>query len=376
MPVLHNYYVFWDIKKNFKVEKEFLERDASGISAKEKETLKMILYQRNPRGKFFAERNRIQLTIDQVTCLIGERYLNDNVINYLMNIFEKEGNLLLGRNACLAVDSLLLNCSKSTISQSIRRCCCGKDVTQLEIIVIPTHLQHASHWGLAKIEVKTKAVFFDDGLHMRHPKELEMVVRIIINTLHILSSSDLIIIIFEKEGNLLLGRNACLAVDSLLLNCSKSTISQSIRRCCCGKDVTQLEIIVIPTHLQHASHWGLAKIEVKTKAVFFDDGLHMRHPKELEMVVRIIINTLHILSSSDLFEIKAWEPLRFEPFGMPDQPSTGEGSSSCGVATLMAARNFFHGEPLTWTYEETSYFRRKFLLELIQDGQQRSACLN
>ena len=267
LPVLHNYYVFWDIKKNFKVEKEFLERDASGISAKEKETLKMILYQRNPRGKFFAERNRIQLTIDQVTCLIGERYLNNNVINYLMNIFEKEGNLLLGRNACLAV-------------------------------------------------------------------------------------------------------------DSLLLNCSKSTISQSIRRCCCGKDVTQLEIILIPTHLQHASHWGLAKIEVKTKAVFFDDGLHMRHPKELEMVVRIIINTLHILSSSDLFEIKAWEPLRFEPFGMPDQPSTGEGSSSCGVATLMAARNFFHGEPLTWTYEETSYFRRKFLLELIQDGQQRSACLN
>ena len=94
------------------------------------------------------------------------------------------------------------------------------------------------------------------------------------------------------------------------------------------------------------------------------------------MVVRIIINTLYILSSSDLFEIKAWEPLRFEPFGMPDQPSTGEGSSSCGVATLMAARNFFHGEPLTWTYEETSYCRRKFLLELIQDGQKRSACLN
>ena len=267
LPVLHNYYVFWDIKKNFKEEKEFLERDASGISAKEKETLKMILYQRNPRGRFIAERNRIQLTIEQVTCLIGERYLSDSVINYLMNIFEEEGNLLLGRNACLAV-------------------------------------------------------------------------------------------------------------DSLLLNCSKNTISQSIRRCCGGKDVTQLETILIPTHLQHASHWGLAKIEVKTKSVFFDDGLHMRHPKELEMVVRVIINTLYTLSSSDLFEVKAWEPLRFEPFGMPDQPSTGEGSSSCGVATLMAARNFFHGETLTWTYKETPYFRRKFLLEVIQDGQQQLTRLN
>ena len=263
LAVLHNYYVFRDVKRNFKEEKDFLETDVSGISAEEKETLKnSILYQRSPCAKFLAERNRIQLTIEQVTCLIGERYLSDNVINYLMNIFEEEGNMLLGRNACFAV-------------------------------------------------------------------------------------------------------------DSLLLSCTKSTISQSIRRCCNGKDVTQLDTILIPTHLQHASHWGLAKIDVKTKSVYFDDGFHMRYPKELETVVRVIINTLYIISGSDVFEVKGWEPLQFEPFGMPDQPSTGEGSSSCGVATLMAARNFFHGESLTWSYKETSYFRRKFLLEIIQDGQRQ-----
>lgn len=85
LPVLHNYYVFWEIKRNFKEEKEFLERDACGISAKEKETLKMILYQSNPSGRFLAERNRIQLTVEQVTCIVGERYLSDSVINYLMN---------------------------------------------------------------------------------------------------------------------------------------------------------------------------------------------------------------------------------------------------------------------------------------------------
>lgn len=179
--------------------------------------------------------------------------------------------------------------------------------------------------------------------------------------------------IFQEEGNILSGRNSCLAIDSLLLSCSDSTIAQSIKRCCSGKDVTQLETILIPTHLQHAAHWGLAKVEVKTKSVFFDDGFHMRYPKELETVVRVLIETLYVLSSScSLFEVKAWEPLRFEPFGMPDQPSSGEGSSGCGVATLMAARNFFHGESLTWSYKETSYFRRKFLLELIQDGNRQS----
>ena len=62
-----------------------MERDACGISAKEKETLKMILYQSNPSGRFLAERNRIQLTVEQVTCIVGERYLSDSVINYLMN---------------------------------------------------------------------------------------------------------------------------------------------------------------------------------------------------------------------------------------------------------------------------------------------------
>ena len=65
----------------------------------------------------------------------------------------------------------------------------------------------------------------------------------------------------------------------------------------------------------------------------------MRYPKEFETVVRVIITpNTHSLR---VFDVKAWEPLQFEP-------SIGEGSSSCGVATLMTARNFFHGESLTW----------------------------
>ena len=78
-------------------------------------------------------------------------------VNYLMKIFEEERNNRLGRNSCLAVDSLLFSCSNSTISKSIKQCN-GKDDT--ETILIPTHFQHASHWGLAKIEVKTKSIFF------------------------------------------------------------------------------------------------------------------------------------------------------------------------------------------------------------------------
>ena len=86
MPILHNYYELRDIRKKFKEEKAFLEK-----------------------------RNGIKLSFDHVTCLIGERYLTDNVINYLMNISAEEGNTLSGKNTCLAVDSILLCCSERII---------------------------------------------------------------------------------------------------------------------------------------------------------------------------------------------------------------------------------------------------------------------
>ena len=117
MPILHNYYELRDIRKKFKEEKAFLEKYfKSGISEKDKETLvNAILYRRTATPALLARRNGIDLSVDQVTCLIGERYLTDNVINYLMNISAEEGNTLSGKNTCLAVDSILLCCSERII---------------------------------------------------------------------------------------------------------------------------------------------------------------------------------------------------------------------------------------------------------------------
>ena len=117
MLILHNYYELRDIRKKFKEEKAFPEKYfKSGISEKNKETLvDAILYRRTSTPVLLARRNGINLSFDQVTCLIGERYLTDNVINYLMNISAEEGNTLSGKNTCLAVDSILLCCSERII---------------------------------------------------------------------------------------------------------------------------------------------------------------------------------------------------------------------------------------------------------------------
>ena len=163
LPILHNYYVLLrDIRKKFKEEKAFLEKYfKSGISEKDKETLvNAILYRRTSTPVLLARRNGINLSFDQVTCLIGERYLTDNVINYLMNISAEEGNTLSGKNTCLAVDSILLCCSERIIGSSVRNSCFDKNVTQLTTILFPAHLKDNSHWGLCKIDVQAKSVFF------------------------------------------------------------------------------------------------------------------------------------------------------------------------------------------------------------------------
>lgn len=76
LPILHNYYVLRDIRNKFKEEKAFLEKSLSGISEKDKETLvNAILYRRTATPVLLARRNGIDLSVDQVTCLIEERYL-------------------------------------------------------------------------------------------------------------------------------------------------------------------------------------------------------------------------------------------------------------------------------------------------------------
>ena len=95
----------------------------------------------------------------------------------------------------------------------------------------------------------------------------------------------------------------------------------------------------------------------------------MTPPEQLDVVVKAVLRTLYSLSKSDIFDLHAWEPLQFRRFGMPDQPCSGDGSSSCGVAVLLATRSFFQREALTWSYKDTPYYRRKFLLEIILDGQ-------
>ena len=70
---------FRDIRNKFKEEKAFLEKSLSGISEKDQNTLvNAILYRQTATPVLLARRNGINLSVDQVICLIGERYLADN----------------------------------------------------------------------------------------------------------------------------------------------------------------------------------------------------------------------------------------------------------------------------------------------------------
>jgi len=66
---------------------------------------------------------------------------------------------------------------------------------------------------------------------------------------------------------------------------------------------------------------------------------------------------------------------RFEPFGMPPQKGSdvvGQGSGSCGVDVILAARDFIIKgaaralNKFEWQYTKTRHLRKQLMIQIIQ----------
>lgn len=170
--------------------KKFLQTKFEGITEEDRSFVQSkMLYNRNVIPKFDAKKYS-QLTVDQVTCLTGESYLNDAVISYLMKTFEDEFNATVDKPMCLALDSLLIHFDEAATAKSVTASCRGRSVTDLKTILFPVHFKICCHWGLAKIDLKERTVSFDDGFHLEPPEEFEGVLRMVVKTLCYLSRSQ------------------------------------------------------------------------------------------------------------------------------------------------------------------------------------------
>lgn len=132
--------------------------------------------------------------------------------------------------------------------------------------------------------------------------------------------------------------------------------------------IDTLEKFICPVHVD-GCHWGILCIDFVQDIAYYDDGMHMEPPNNLSALVMILLNVLKSLFSltSNLCHI---DPLRFKRCGMPRQPNSGEGSSSCGIGVIFAARDIIaHGSAgipsFNWSFDNSSMLRKQIMKELI-----------
>ena len=96
-----------------------------------------------------------------------------------------------------------------------------------------------------------------------------------------------------------------------------------------GRNLSGILWILTPVHV-NGNHWGLLCLNMVQKQIFYDDGLKQNHPSNIPQIVE---NLLKVVSCSSQ---TAWNiSLPLQHFGMPKQPSSGQGSASCGVGVVV-----------------------------------------
>ena len=89
LRVLQNYFAFKAVAKKALFEEKWLLEETHGVSPSERlHLLNTVLYLSPKSGL---------VSVDDLTTLCGERYLNDKVIDYLLNLFEERANSAAGK---------------------------------------------------------------------------------------------------------------------------------------------------------------------------------------------------------------------------------------------------------------------------------------
>ena len=132
-----------------------------------------------------------------------------------------------------------------------------------------------------------------------------------------------------------------------------------------GRNLSGILWILTPIHV-NGNHWGLLCLNMVQQQIFYDDGLKQNHPSNL---LEIVENLLKAVSCSSQ---TAWDiSLPLQRFGMPKQPSSGEGSSSCGVGVVLATHDFLNTHHCTipkfrWKFNEMKKHRLRLLHQFTQ----------
>ena len=147
------------------------------------------------------------------------------------------------------------------------------------------------------------------------------------------------------------------------------------------KYLSSLQQILIPLHMK-SSHWGLVRVNLQAKTIGFDEGLRWKPEDDVPKIIRALLKEISsIYPHNPLLRSRSWlrSTLSWSRFGMPAQPKDTDkpGFNSCGVATILAARDLigFTQEQLclnkspvfSWSFDNAAEYRYQLLNEIKEE---------
>ena len=141
----------------------------------------------NLESRYLASYGNYRITSQELSLLCGERYLSDEIFNFLGHKFCERANN--EHQACLNILLPSFLSSGNIINSVVSKICVSHDMVSVVKMFLPVHMQNECHWGLAIFSVRECKVFFDDGYHYPVPEELKR------------NATDIIDIIYQTTSN-------------------------------------------------------------------------------------------------------------------------------------------------------------------------------
>ena len=183
--VLQRFHRVKRLRSEVSFETKWLEMAFKHNSFREEAT-EALLIRWNLEGKYLASYDNYRITSQELSLLVGERYVSDEVINFLGQKYCDKANeeSQLGQNIFLPS---YLSTGK-VLNNVVEHICHQNDMEGVVTMFLPVHM-NSCHWGLAIFSMKNQTVYFDDGYHCPVPQNLKK------------NAREIIQIIFRVTGN-------------------------------------------------------------------------------------------------------------------------------------------------------------------------------
>ena len=169
------------VKRQVPEEINWIDRAFENMPEIDKKMVSEALLDRwNPNSSFLVENKSYKITSQDLSVLCCERYLNDEVMNLLINKYCDEANSRLGGDVFSMLPSYV---TAEFGCNAILQLCASVDITTTEVVFYPKHL-NGNHWGLIILNTKKKEVQIDDGYHCPITTEIKDTTNAILANFH------------------------------------------------------------------------------------------------------------------------------------------------------------------------------------------------